>query len=99
MNSLLDIYLQNAFYFKETDNGLELEIDLPGFEKEEIKVSAARNYLGVKAENGSRKFSKSFKLPSAVSVDDQIDAKYVNGVLTLTFPKSKEQGQKTITVQ
>ena len=37
---------------KEMDNGYELEMDLPGFKKEEIKVSLENGYLTVAAEKG-----------------------------------------------
>ena len=37
---------------KEFDNGFELEMDLPGFKKEEIQVSLEDGYLTVSAEKG-----------------------------------------------
>lgn len=37
---------------KETDAGYELEMDLPGFAKEEIKVSLENGYLTVSAAKG-----------------------------------------------
>ena len=37
---------------KETDSGFELEIDLPGFKKEEIKVSLDNGYMTVSASKG-----------------------------------------------
>ncbi len=58
-------------------------------------------------ENGKRvllherrygKFSRSVRLPEAISVD-AIDASYENGVLTLTLPKAEEAKPKQITVR
>lgn len=58
-------------------------------------------------ENGKRvllrerrygKFSRSVRLPEAVSAD-AIDASYENGVLTLTLPKAEEAKPKQITVR
>lgn len=37
---------------KESDKGYELEMDLPGFKKEEIKVSLENGYLIISAEKG-----------------------------------------------
>ena len=37
---------------KETDEGYELEIDLPGFTKDEVKVSLDNGYMTVSAAKG-----------------------------------------------
>ena len=37
---------------KEMDNGYELEIDLPGFSKDEVKASLENGYLTISAEKG-----------------------------------------------
>ena len=37
---------------KELDNGYELEIDLPGFKKDEVQVELKDGYLVVSAEKG-----------------------------------------------
>ena len=37
---------------KETDSGFELEMDLPGFKKDEIKVSLNNGYMTVSAAKG-----------------------------------------------
>ena len=37
---------------KETDKGYELEIDLPGFAKDEVKVSLENGYMTVSAAKG-----------------------------------------------
>ena len=31
---------------KETDNGYELDMDLPGFKKDEVKIELENGYLG-----------------------------------------------------
>ena len=35
---------------KETEDGFELEMDLPGFDKDEIKVSLEKGYMTVSAQ-------------------------------------------------
>lgn len=43
---------------KESDKGYELEMDLPGFKKEEIKASLENGYLIISAEKGLEKDTK-----------------------------------------
>ena len=42
----------------ESDNGFELHIDLPGFKKEDIKLSADGGYLTVSAEHSENNDEK-----------------------------------------
>ena len=49
------LYGRNASHvmktdIKETDNGYELVVDLPGFKKEEVKASLENGYLTISAE-------------------------------------------------
>ena len=93
---------------KEMDNGYELIIDLPGFKKDEIKVSLEDGYLTIEAAKGldedeqekksgkyirkerySGSCSRSFYVGDAVTQDD-VKAKFENGVLTLEVPKKEE---------
>lgn len=46
---------------KETDSGFELEMDLPGFKKDEIKVSLDNGYMTVSAAKGLDKDEKEKK--------------------------------------
>ena len=43
---------------KESDKGYELEMELPGFKKEEIKASIENGYLVISAEKGLEKDEK-----------------------------------------
>lgn len=47
---------------KETDSGFELEMDLPGFKKDEIKVSLDNGYMTVSAAKGLDKDEKEKKI-------------------------------------
>lgn len=92
---------------KETDQAYELDIEMPGYKKEQIKVSLEQGYLIVSAkkenresdkdENGNEHFirkeitescQRSFYVGEYVT-DDQVKAKYDNGILNLTVPKAK----------
>ena len=98
---------------RETDNGYELDIDLPGFKKDEISVQLKDGYLTISAAKGLDKdekekdgkyirreryagtMSRSFYVGEGVEQDD-IHAKYENGILKLSIPKkdAKEVEQK-----
>lgn len=87
---------------KETENSYELDLELPGYAKDEIKVSLEEGYLTVtaakqeKQEDGKKylrreireRTSRSYYLGAGIT-RDQIKAKYNNGILTLTVPKDR----------
>lgn len=91
----------------ETENGYELELNAPGRNKEDFKVSVEKGLLTVsfekKEENKAegrkalrhefsfQSFSRSFNLDENVDADN-IQAKYENGILSLVLPK-KEQAK------
>ena len=98
---------------KETDNGYDLDIDRPGFKKDEISAQLKDGYLTISAAKGLDKdekekdgkyirreryagtMSRSFYVGEGVEQDD-IHAKYENGILKLSIPKkdAKEVEQK-----
>ena len=101
---------------KETENGYELDVDLPGFKKEEIKLELNNGYLTISTEKSLSKENKgkmlrqeryvgtmqrSFYVGGSITEED-IKAKYENGVLSLAIPK-KEAPQvpekKTICIE
>ncbi|MGN1372465.1 MAG: Hsp20/alpha crystallin family protein [Candidatus Coproplasma sp.] len=88
---------------KESASDYELDVELPGYTKEQIKVSLENGYLTVCAEKAEREedkdkryirkeitesCSRSFYVGEYVT-DDQIKARYENGVLSLTVPKTQ----------
>ena len=48
----------DAHRYQESDKGYELEMDLPGFKKDEIKASLENGYLTITAEKGLEKDQK-----------------------------------------
>lgn len=93
---------------KETDQGYEVAIDLPGFKKDEIKLELNDGYLTISAEKGLDKdekdkenryirreryagsMSRSFYVGESLTEQD-IHAKYENGILTLNVPKEDKK--------
>ena len=68
---------------KELDNGYELEIDLPGFKKDEIKAELNNGYLTVSAAKGLDE-DKEDKI-----TEEDIKASFEHGILTLFVPKKE----------
>ena len=62
------------------------ELELAGFSKKEIKLTAIEGVLNVCAENKKRK--KKFKVYLTTDVSEEhISSKLENGLLTITLPK------------
>lgn len=90
---------------KETEKGYLLEVVAPGFEKADFKVNLNQNLLTISAEKKEelkeekekqirreysyRSFKRSFTLDEKIDATN-IEASYVNGVLTLNLPKKEE---------
>ena len=88
---------------RELDNSYELDIDLPGFKKDEITVDLKNGYLTIGASKGLDKeekdgkyirreryagvCSRSFYVGTAVR-PEEIGAKYEDGILKLSVPKA-----------
>ena len=88
---------------KETDEGYEVDVDLPGFNKDEIKLDLNNGYLTISTEKSLNKENKgkmlrqeryvgtmqrSFYVGESITEDD-IKAKFENGVLSLMIPKKE----------
>ncbi len=93
---------------KETDDGYELDIDLPGYKKEEVSAELKDGYMTIKAETSkdndeeNKKFirrerfygscERSFYVGEDVTEED-IKAKFDNGTLKLFVPKKEHVEQ------
>ena len=87
----------------ETEDSYEMNVELPGFRKEDIHVDLKEGYLTLRAEKNLEKEEKKEKkvirseryvgsMSRSFYVGDvrpeSIKCKYENGVLTLEFPKA-----------
>jgi len=95
---------------KEEDGNVVVEIDLPGYEKEDIKVDLEDGYLTVKAEKNEKKeddkkgkYIRRERFMGMCSRSyyvgnsvrhEDIKANFKNGILTLTYPKNSESEGK-----
>jgi len=75
--------------FQDKDN-VKIYMELPGVEKEDIKLNVTDGHAEVKAKN----FFKAVDLPTKDLEIDKAVANYKNGVLEVTIPKSKKSTAK-----
>jgi HSP20 family protein len=98
------------------DKGYEVTAELPGLDVSNIDLKYADGVLTIKAEKKEEKeekkkdyylserrygsFQRSISLPNGIETD-KIEAKFKNGVLTVTLPKTAEakKSEKKITVK
>ena len=90
---------------KETDDGYELIVDLPGFKKDEIKVSLEDGYLTIEAAKGldedekkSGKYIRKERYAGSCQrsfyvgdnlTQEDIKGEFKHGILTLNVPKKE----------
>ena len=98
---------------RETENSYELDIDLPGFKKDEVNVELKDGYLTVSAAKGLDKdeedengrFIRQERYAGACSRSfyvgdirpEDVQCKYESGVLKLTLPKQAPKALETNT--
>ena len=93
---------------KELDNGYEIMVDLPGFKKDEVNVELENGYLTISAskdeEDKKGKFIRQERYAGAMSrsfyvgddiTENDIHAKFENGVLRLDVPKKEAKAVET----
>ena len=89
----------------ETDEAYELQVDLPGMKKDDVAVDYANGVLTISGERTDERedkrkgyylsersygsFQRAFRVPEGV-LTDAVEAKFDDGVLTVTLPKSEE---------
>lgn len=81
----------------ESDEEYKIEIELPRFKKEEVKVEATKGVLKVVAKNGRASYTREFGLPYAALSES--DVKLADGVLTISVPKSGEGQTKHLEIK
>ena len=94
----------------ENEKDYQIELAIPGFAKEEVKIDFEENMLNIvalheeKEESKSKyawnefahktKYQRSFQLSENINTES-IQAAYENGVLKITLPKKEEQPKLT----
>jgi HSP20 family protein len=97
----------------ENEASYQVTAELPGVNKDDVEITVENNLLTLKGERKFEKdvnkeqyhrieraygsFARSFTLPNRVS-QDQVQAKFDNGLLTITIPKAAEARPKKIEI-
>jgi HSP20 family protein len=103
-----------AVDLSETKDAYQIQAELPGLKKEDVKVTIEENLVTIRGEKKSESekkeanyhrversygsFERTFSLPGAIK-NKSIDAHFEEGVLTVTLPKTEEAKQKMIDVK
>lgn len=99
---------------RETDKNYQIQLAAPGYGKDDFKVSVEEGVITISAQNKSEEkeeqegytrqefsfseFTRAFKLPGNVQ-EDEINAKYAEGLLTIDLKKSEKASVATKTVK
>jgi len=97
----------------ESDSNYLVKVDLPGFTKDSLSIelenetltvnasieqSVPEGYRSLRSERQNRiDFSRTFQLGSGID-NQKIEAKFTDGVLTLTIPKNEKSLPKQIEI-
>jgi HSP20 family protein len=98
----------------ESENEIEITVELPGMEEKDVEVSVADNILTIRGEKKAEKeekqknyrmyersygsFRRRLELPNGVNAD-KIKASLANGVLKVTVPKPPPAPAKKVDVK
>jgi HSP20 family molecular chaperone IbpA len=89
----------NMVGFKESNkDSYNLEIELPRFRKENIKLSAESNVLHISAEQDNLKFYHSVSIPATLDTNT-IEAELDHGVLMISAQKAEQAKTKLIQIK
>lgn len=98
----------------ETDEAYRMQVDVPGMSKDDININLQNNTLTISGERSSERkeeseeyvrverafgnFHRTFTLPDAVD-QENIEATYDEGVLTVNIPKTEKSTRRQIEIQ
>lgn len=111
--AMQDLIFTPSCEISEETNNYIMKFDLPGITKDQVKVETDRDQITISAERKEEKkteskkkvmsevcygsYSRSFTMPGPID-EKKIDAKFENGVLTVTVPKTEHAKTKQIPI-
>jgi HSP20 family molecular chaperone IbpA len=107
--NLIDTFFDDAFAIKSMnrinqisdvthdDDGATIKLKVPGFNKKSIDISVDSEHLTVEGKTDDDSFTKRYSIDNKFDFDS-IDAKVVDGLLTLTLPYKSEVRPRKIKV-
>ncbi len=95
--------------FNETKEGSNVEIDLPGVKKENLKVTynddtdvayvEAKRTITTKTGSKEETYNRSFKIDGSDFNVEELKAEITDGVLRINVPRAERKEQKVINVE
>jgi HSP20 family protein len=98
----------------ETDNGYTVKASMPGVKPDDLQITVHGNVVTIRGEMHAEdekneehylmrerqvgRYERTFSLPAAVDAD-KAEAKFEDGVLTITLPKSESAKPKQVKVK
>jgi HSP20 family protein len=76
-----------------TDGQVKLVAELPGVQKEDIKLHTTESSLTITVDTSQRKYHKEIELPTKVNLKET-KASYKNGVLEISLQQKREEPSK-----
>jgi HSP20 family protein len=81
----------------EDDKQYKIEVELPRFKREDVKVEVTKGILKINAKNAKSTYIRQFQLPY---VDyDKAEVKLEDGVLNIIIPKTAESQTKYLDIK
>jgi len=81
----------------EKEGTVKVVVEMPGADKESIKVNATEEHVTISANNSGKPYSA--EVPLSVNVDpDTADASYTNGILQVIFKRKGPEPPKGVNV-
>jgi HSP20 family protein len=98
----------------QDDDNFYVRAEVPGIKPSELSITAVRNRVSLagrreiqreqapvsyhRKERAEGSFNRTVTLPTEVDAE-RVDARYADGILTLTLPKAEETKPRQITVR
>ncbi|MFQ5820392.1 MAG: Hsp20/alpha crystallin family protein [Candidatus Heimdallarchaeota archaeon] len=99
----------------QKDSEYVIQAELPGLDKEDIKIEVDKQYLTIRGERKTEKeekgegylrqersygaFSRQIALPQDVLLEKEIKATLEKGILEITVPRKPEKPKRTIDIK
>ena len=89
--------IKNQSEVTHDDDGATIKLKVPGFNKKSIDISVDSEHLTIEGKTDDDSFTKRYSIDSKFDFDS-IDAKVIDGLLTLTLPYKAEVKPRKIKV-
>ena len=97
MTEMLSTFKAPHSSMEIVNDELNMEFEVPGFSKDDFKITVENHKLIIEGSTNSKVFNKSYKINDGWNVS-KTSAEVKNGILTITIPKKESKKSKLIEV-